>query len=393
MPRHRECGTCLTRHAPPTGKRCQFRPEPAPPVPEQDLRLPPPLQTSPRRQRRHKRDQPDPVLQAIQKLTQSSQELTQTVAGLATRVTGLEAPQPPAPNQRQTDVETDVETDASNSDDSDSQETAGTSQREELTVKALRKDQKLQRKVRERLHDLSKDTDEAQDSDTKKGKRSGRNKTVHDVVLHDVEWPQYHVHRTFSQKSLVYDELSLPEFVAGTLTAILEAETVKIDTLTKTQISHLIELMIDSEDFSWPVLRQFHGLVLQDLEMGKYSWGDSEKIQKRKMKHVARAELCARARPQAAARFPTQLPNRDPRAQAATTAPILCKLYNTGECHAMSPHPTPEGLARHCCSYCSRTANKLCTHPEAYCRRKTDQPHPHQVLQNGQNGAQNNSKN
>jgi hypothetical protein len=58
-----------------------------------------------------------------------------------------------------------------------------------------------------------------------------------------------------------------------------------------------------------------------------------------------------------------------PQPQQPFIQPILCKKYNAGECQSQSPHPTPEGLARHCCSHCSRTVNRLYPHPEKYCRR------------------------
>jgi hypothetical protein len=322
------------------------------------------------------------VLDAI---TQLKVSFTASLDGLANRVTGLEAT--PAHTKRKSHAshtEEKAEHSQSSEDESDDQTVDAA---EKITVKDLRKNDGLQRQVCERLNELSKATEHSQDS-TQKGKRSGRNKTVHDVILHEVEWPQYHVNRTNSDKSPTYDELSLPEFVAGTLTSILEAE--KVSALAKIQITHLIEIMTDAEDFSWAVLRQFHALVLQDLEMGKYAWGDSEKIQKRKQKHVARAELLARARPQPVGNRIGQNGNQNgnrPQTSlvAPTTPPILCKAFNLGECNSVSPHPTPEGVARHCCAYCSRTANKLCTHAEKYCRRKADIPHPYQNQQSNSN--------
>ena len=286
---------------------------------------------------------------------------------------------------------------SSSEDDTDVEEDKNTSRVDpHITVQDLRTDERLQRKVCDRLQNLSSKTTECQDH-THKGKRSGRNKTVHDVVRHDVEWPQYHVNRTLAhQNSLTFDELTLPEFVAGTLTAILNSDD-KVPTLVKLQIRHLIELMSDAGDFTWPVLRQFQGILLQDMEMGRYSWGDTRKIQKQKMKHVARAELVARARPQTVqigTRNQPTTQNRDSRATLPTqndTPPILCKAFNQGECQIPSPHITPEGLARHCCSYCSCTVGKLCTHAEKYCRRRTDTPHPYQNQLQGNQGQ--NSKN
>jgi hypothetical protein len=71
-----------------------------------------------------------------------------------------------------------------------------------------------------------------------------------------------------------------------------------LSSLAQLQLNYLIDLMIDSEDFAWPILRQFHAIILQDLEMGRCSWQDQELIAKKKLRHVTRAEAARKQRPQ-----------------------------------------------------------------------------------------------
>ena len=183
--------------------------------------------------------------------------------------------------------------------------------------------------------------------------------------MHEIEWPHFHIQRTSAEQSLTFDELTLPEMVVGTIKAILSTE--QVSTLAEIQFNHLADLMTDSEDFTWPILRQFNGLVLQDVEMGRYSWFDGDSIQKKKLKHVSRAQAVRRAT--ATQPRPRQLLDSQSR---PTNINITCKAYNAGQCNDISPHSTPEGLARHSCAHCHKTIHRFFGHPEIQCRRKPD---------------------
>jgi hypothetical protein len=149
--------------------------------------------------------------------------------------------------------------------------------------------------------------------------------------------------------------------IAGSLRAILQ--NAELPTLVETQLAHLIEILTDAEDFSWPVLRQFHGMVLQDLELARYSWFDQDVIAKKKLKHVARAEAISRRQP--TKQFPQQnRPFQNSYQGQNNEITVICKLYNTGECHTQSPHMTPEGMARHACNHCKRSIDRYFSHPE-----------------------------
>jgi hypothetical protein len=226
-----------------------------------------------------------------------------------------------------------------------------------------------------RLNELSRsDPPEEVGSSSKIGKRSGRTKTAQDIIVKEIEWPHYYIQRTCA-KPVQYDDLTLPEMVAGTLRAVLASEF--DPKIAKLRLNHLVEIMCDVEDFTWPTLRNFHGVVLQDIEMGRYTWHDTEIIQNKKLKHVARAEAVSR-RPNNSSgstnsRQAQPTHNKYQSAQSVQST-LLCKPYNEGNCTSHSPHSSPDGQVTHGCAYCKKTVGSICTHAEKYCRRLTDTP-------------------
>ena len=72
---------------------------------------------------------------------------------------------------------------------------------EVATSKTLRKDATLDKMVKNRMAELKLLTDDESDEDgttesrKRKSKKSGRAKTVDDIVIREVDWPHYHVYR------------------------------------------------------------------------------------------------------------------------------------------------------------------------------------------------------
>jgi hypothetical protein len=295
--------------------------------------------------------QPLPVADQLTAVLSGISKLSETVEGLCGRVSGLE--KPAKDNKKSTDEADDDSTDTED-------EIA------EVTPKSMRNDNELQQQVSLRLDQLSSLAELSSENfpNTRLGKRSGRTKTVHDIVVKDVEWPHFYVQRTCTEKTLMYDDMSLPEYVAGTVKAILAKE--KVSPLAQIQFTQLAETMADAEDFPWPVLRQFNGLVLQDIELGRYSWFDQDVISKKKLKHVSRAQS---RRAQAPQIRPRQLVDST---QRPTNVNLLCKSYNLGRCNEVSPHMSPEGLVRHSCANCLKTLQRYFGHPESQCRRRVE---------------------
>ena len=306
-------------------------------------------------------------------------KLSDTVQGLVTKVAGLEGTHNVAPPAHVGDavavanaMAAAARVDLNESADSTPPPQGDIHASQIVNVKVLRDNSLLQTKVSERLLELSNPLELTQDpSNTPKGKRSGRNKTVHDVIVKDVVWPHYHVQRTCTEKPVTFDDLTLPEFVNGTLKAVMATES--MSPMAKIQLNHLAELMGDAEDFAWPTLRQYHGVILQDLEMGRYSWEDQETFSRKKVKHVSRAEAAAR-RP----RHHSQPSSFSARPMSTSSSQVqsnvtqVCKAYNLGECNAPSPHSSSEGLVRHCCAFCKKNVQRYLGHTEKSCRRKSE---------------------
>jgi hypothetical protein len=273
-------------------------------------------------------------------------------------------------------VDPDADAQSDDTDPSDREDDSATAAWAQVTVHTLRKDSSLQNKVSYRLNELSNPPQQSKDSGPNKneGKRSGRTKTITDIIVKDIEWPHYYIQRTCSEKHVVYDDLTLSELVAGTLTSILVSHTIPEE--AELQIEHLVELMTDVEDFPFPVIRQFNGLVLQDIELGRYDWRDVDIIQKKKLRHVARADAIARRtvqRPTAQSNNSRDSnPNRD-RSTPPTTNLPLCPQFNSGACRKNTPHNAMDGTAvRHYCAFCKQTIDRYFVHPQTTCRRKNE---------------------
>ncbi len=88
---------------------------------------------------------------------------------------------------------------------------------ETATAKTLQRDKTLSKKLRQRLSQLEllgdvsdSDSEADQKLPSSKGKKSGRAKTVHDIIIKDIDWPHFHVPQ--ASKILVYQNsyMALP---------------------------------------------------------------------------------------------------------------------------------------------------------------------------------------
>ena len=85
-------------------------------------------------------------------------------------------------------------------------------------------------------------------------------------------WPHQFVHRpgTFD---LIFDNLTLAEFVAGTSAILLLPKLPEAE--KKARLEHLQFLMLLSRSFSWDSLRALYAVALEDIQCGHRKWGDS----------------------------------------------------------------------------------------------------------------------
>lgn len=335
---------------------------------------------------------PDPVLEAIRGLTQTVTTLVDRVGTLEKNGSPL-VPEVSDPSADGVAISHDAASEVGSTASAPSSPVARVSASDEgaraagadtmATVQALRDNAELQRQVHNRLAELQQSpafAEHGQHAHPVQGKRSGRTKTVHDTITSEIEWPQFHVQRAGSDSPPEYNDLSLTEFVSGTIFATLKEEK-QIPESARLKLVHLADLMSDAADFHWPTLRQFHGLVMEDIETGKCTWANTDSIQTKKFKHIARSEALAATRANntrsCASRNPSKIetrsnfrpePERDN--QHELNIPI-CPRFSQGICQEKPPHLGPNGRdsVKHACGFCSIHIRPF-PHSEAVCRRK-----------------------
>jgi len=215
----------------------------------------------------------------------------------------------------------------------------------------------LQSQVDKRLRQLGLTDDEDTDDEDKmssvKGKQhtSGRNKTVSDVIKKCINWPHFYVFRGINRTPATYDNLSLPEFVYGTMCQIKDAKPEEAAALQ----DQLRNLMADAMKYNWELVRSYHGMLLQMIEQGRFSWGqDTTFLREQNLR----------------APLPTNIQTNTQQHQ--DRAVFFCAGYQTGACYEVAAeHDSNQGTVHHVCAYCLRRAGKSCYHPEMDCKRKS----------------------
>jgi hypothetical protein len=138
--------------------------------------------------------------------------------------------------------------------------------------------------------------------------------------------------------------------------------------------SHLEILAEDMASFGYEDVRRFHGIWLQEVEMGRVSWTDINTRDSLRRKHIwnpaitqARATRAPPAYQVPRSTGPAyQAPRSTGPAMPVPTKANICALFNKGECTS----PTDHAGADHICSYCARALRRRCLHPEAECLKK-----------------------
>ena len=83
------------------------------------------------------------------------------------------------------------------------------------------------------------------------------------------KWPHHYVPFGLSQKN--YKELSMPEFVYGYLSILIEHAD---HTPQHLLLFHLCDLMRLSVFYQWDAVCNYHSACLTRLEAGRANWGD-----------------------------------------------------------------------------------------------------------------------
>jgi hypothetical protein len=146
-----------------------------------------------------------------------------------------------------------------------------------------------------------------------------------------------------------YDTLTIPEFVCG---FIGQARKQSPDTL-RAMLQHLQELMHDAMIFPWPNVRNYHGVVLGQMEQAELDWHDRPAIQDLRTQYARRHEV----------------PHQQQQRGTGTLAP--CWKFQRGQCLKPGDHVTARGQSlSHACAWCLRVRDRVYAHAEQDCKAK-----------------------
>ena len=176
----------------------------------------------------------------------------------------------------------------------------------------------------------------------KGSKKSGRVRTAADVVENnDIPWPHYSVYKGEEYEAAVFDELTVAEFVYGYLDAMDDPD---IDKATKALMAkHLRELMEDASTYPWVNVRNYHGVMLGEMERDRLTWTNMERIQRLRYRYAQKHSV--------------------PESSSNSIDDVKpCPAYQTGTCNEATDH---DGL-RHVCASCFKK-KKLHQHGEHEC--------------------------
>ena len=179
-------------------------------------------------------------------------------------------------------------------------------------------------------------------------KKSGRYNTHDSVVAPPhLRWPNEGFHSSSGKKRVIYDELSLPQWVAGQLSNI---HSMPDPILVKQALSQVIFAMRDATSLPWPAVRTAWASSMHEVEEGNLSWADRTQwaINRLSSSQIALAHTQAPSQP---------VSSRRP-----------CKFFNEGSCS----HENHHGNYSHFCTHCMKQGKNL-PHSESKCNAKHKQ--------------------
>ena len=176
-------------------------------------------------------------------------------------------------------------------------------------------------------------------------KRSGRYNSVETInTPPHLRWPNEGFNGNSGKKRILYDELTMAQWVTGQLTNIYH---ISDPSLAKQAMLQVIQSMKDATSLPWGAIRSAWASSMHSVEEGHLGWGDATQwaINRLSSSQIALASSQV-SQPQQARR--------------------VCKYYNDGSC----THEGHHGQYLHYCGLCYKQG-KYASHPEVRCNTKT----------------------
>ena len=183
--------------------------------------------------------------------------------------------------------------------------------------------------------------------------KSGRFRTFNTNIHKYIQWPQENVFIGASRKPISYDDLNPQQFILGHLITAMAADNI---TEKDNMINYIIKLLRESIDGSFESSLGAHAIVLQELERGTLTWGDTQKLDELRLLYSRKVS----------ANEHTKRTLHSPAVKK-----VVCSHYNKGKCIKKSDHTVNDVMYRHVCLYCYKATSKFFAHSEQECNRKS----------------------
>lgn len=167
--------------------------------------------------------------------------------------------------------------------------------------------------------------------------KSGKTAKITSRIHHPQIWPHSELSLLHVSKYISYDDLTIEEFTAG-YCAILRSLLVSAAEIDA-RISHLQDLMYLAIQHEWSSVRDFHTVVLLEIEQGHLHWGNS-------FAHLERHSLRLQPRSGITQRSASTL----------SSAVLFCQDFQRSNCkHTKDHYSTIRGEQKwlqHVCAKC-----------------------------------------
>ena len=256
------------------------------------------------------------------------------------------------------------EEDSSGDEEEDEQEVEGahSSERDTATPDSLRRNLQLMAQAAGRLAQLGDDDREDEENGTlsltkTRGKKSGSVMVATEIVRRVIDWPHLHVCRRVNghSKNLTFKELKPEEFVCGFLVMLKNTR----NRMNRDVMLEILEMVMqDTVDYSWNNGREFYEKLGLEVEKGALEWNDDERIRSYRANYSRVI-------------FPEKKEAREntgkPQQRQAPSGMKCCASFQKHTCDLNRDHHP----FTHACTYCFKTTELMCRHPEDDCIRKT----------------------
>ena len=159
----------------------------------------------------------------------------------------------------------------------------------------------------------------------------------------EFRWPIKGYHAPGGKKRVIYDDLTLPQWVVGQLTNIYH---MRDQTMARSALLQVILSMKDATSLPWAAVRSAWATSMYDLEEGNLTWKDTTQWSINRLSA-------------------SQISMSGTQANHPSQAKKICRFYNEGVCS----HDSSHGHYKHVCSYCDKQG-KTAAHPELKCFQK-----------------------